>query len=64
MMLGDWAIPVGPIFLLLSFALVLGLLAILIRLFAPRHEAAHRQKEFQSPVERSLLGVLSQATGG
>ena len=63
MMLGDWAIPVGPIFLLLGFALTLGLLAVLIRLFAPRHEAAYRQKEFLSPAERSFLGVLSQATG-
>ncbi len=48
-MLGDWVIPVGPIFLLLGFALVLGLLAVLICLFAPRHEAAYRQKAFLSP---------------
>lgn len=60
-MLGDWAIPVGPIFLLLGFALVLGLLAVLIRLFAPRREAAYRQKEFLSSAERSFLGVLNQA---
>lgn len=64
MMLGDWAIPVGPIFLLLGFGLVLGLLAVLIRPFAPRQEAAHRQKDFQSLAGRSFLGVLSQATGG
>ena len=63
MMPGDWAIPVGPVFLLLGFALVLGLLSVLIRLFAPRHEAAYRQKEFLSPAERSFLGVLSQAAG-
>lgn len=63
MMFRDWAIPVGPIVLLLGFALVLGLLAVLIRLFAPRHEAAYRQKEFLSPAERSFFGVLSQAAG-
>ena len=60
---GDWAIPVEPILLLLGFALVLGLLAVLIRLFAPRREAAYRQKQFLSPAERSFLGVLSQAAG-
>ena len=60
---GDWAIPVGPIFLLLGFALVLGLLAVLLRLFVPRREAAYRQREFLSPAERSFLGVLSQAAG-
>ena len=61
MMPGDWTIPVGPVFLLLGFALVLGLLAVLIRLFAPRHEADYRKREFLSPAERSFLGVLSQA---
>lgn len=63
MMLGDWAILVGPVFLLLGFALILGLLAVLIRLFASRHEAAYRQNEFLSSAERSFLGVLSQAAG-
>ena len=62
-MLGDAVIPVGPIFLLLGFALAFGLLAVLIRLFAPRHEAAYRQKAFLSLAERSFLGVLGQAAG-
>ena len=62
-MLGDTVIPVGPVFLLLGFALILGLLAVLIRLFASRYEAAYRQKELLSPAERSFLGVLNQAAG-
>lgn len=62
-MLGESVIPVGPIFLVLGFALVLGLLAVLIRLFAPRHETAYRQKQFLSPAERSFFGVLNQAAG-
>ena len=62
-MFDDSVIPVGLIFLVLGFALVLGLLAVLIRLFAPRREAAYRQKEFLSPAERSFLDVLSQAAG-
>lgn len=61
MMLGDCAIPVGPIFLLLGFALIFGLLAVLIRLFAPRHEAAYRQKAFLSPAK--ALMTKAQALG-